>query len=152
MIRFITYFLASLIVFSWSCDNDDDPEPAGFIPGGGISAIYIDEDGIKWFGNSGGLAAFDGETWSELGQGLNGEVLTLQVREGLLIAGGSFYASGTEIMYNAAIWDGEAWRPMGEGEGMRGNVNSLIVHENYLVAGGEFDVAGGVFQQPCGLA
>lgn len=52
------------LVMILSCDDNGEPEPAQTIAGNTVKAIYIDPDGIKWFGTENGISCFDGEHWS----------------------------------------------------------------------------------------
>ncbi len=64
MKKFDIFLAALLLIFAWSCDNNDDPEPKETIASNHIRVIYIDNSGIKWFGTDKGLSAFDGDNWS----------------------------------------------------------------------------------------
>lgn len=64
MNRFITFSIASLLIYCWSCDNGDDPEPTASIASNHVYVIYIDGNGIKWFGTDKGLSTFNGENWN----------------------------------------------------------------------------------------
>lgn len=52
-----------LIIIS-GCNDDNGPEKKGSIAGNHVYAVFIDENGIKWFGTDKGLSAFDGEKWT----------------------------------------------------------------------------------------
>lgn len=82
------------------------------------------------------------QSWSPLGDGLNGTVYALTLDgNGTLYAGGSFNRSGATVVNRIARWDGSAWQPLGEG--VDGNVLALAVADGILYAGGSFDSAGG---------
>lgn len=85
------------------------------------------------------IAAWDGETWHTLGDGLNGTVRVLATYRGDLIAGGSFTASGAVPLANIARWDGNTWSALGAG--MDDAVHALVEFEGELIAGGEFTTA-----------
>lgn len=80
------------------------------------------------------VAIWNGQQWVALGSGLNGEVFSLEVFEGDLIAGGSFTASGATSASSVARWNGTEWSAMGSGPSM--TVKSLHVHDGVLYAGG----------------
>ncbi len=62
MTRKYFFILISLLILTWSCDKDE-PEVQQNIAGNRVTSIYIDEDGIKWFGTENGLSAYDGSTF-----------------------------------------------------------------------------------------
>lgn len=83
-------------------------------------------------------------TWSSLGAGTNAEVRALAVlRDGSLVAGGSFSQAGEVAASGVARWNGSTWSPLGSGT--NGAVWALAVLDNGdLVAGGSFSSAGGI--------
>jgi hypothetical protein len=103
----------------------------------------------------GGIARWNGSTWSRLGFGLNGggtngNVYALtQLTNGDLIAGGDFTTVTSAIMSRIARWDGSTWSPLGSGMGGSA-VNFVTVHSlmtlpgGDLIVGGDFTTAGGV--------
>jgi hypothetical protein len=95
------------------------------------------------------IAAWDGISWSALGDGLEGPswwgeacVYDLMVRDGRLIAGGRFRRSGETELRHIAAWDGETWASIGGG--VNGLVYALTEYNETLVAGGAFTEAGGI--------
>ena len=60
------------------------------------------------------VAAWDGSSWSALGNGTTFRVEALTVHGGKLIAGGDAYALG-DTVYNVAAWDGSTWTLLGKG-------------------------------------
>jgi hypothetical protein len=111
------------------------------------------------------IAAWDGEAWSTLGTGLDGnnvQVHTLISYTGSfgpskesgkrgspgLYVGGRFTTAGSVDASNIAKWDGSEWSAIGDG--VNGRVNALAVFEADsiegpgLCAGGSFNEAGGV--------
>jgi ligand-binding sensor domain-containing protein len=67
------YFIIPLLLSVLaSCSDRDDPLVRENIAGNRVTSIYIDEDGIKWFGTENGLSAYDGTTFTnyEVGDGL----------------------------------------------------------------------------------
>jgi len=61
MNRLAIIFL-SITVILISC-NKDEPEITGSIAGNHVTAIYIDENGIRWFGTDNGISSYDGNVW-----------------------------------------------------------------------------------------
>lgn len=64
MTRLIVLIASIFVVITFSCDDNGSPTPAETIAGNTVKAIYIDENGIKWFGTENGVSCFDGEKWS----------------------------------------------------------------------------------------
>ena len=88
------------------------------------------------------VAAWDGNTWHALGEGVDATVYALAIYRGELVAGGWFtHAGGLEAAHIAA-WDGEAWEGLGRGQGLDGEVRAMAVFDGMLVAGGSFMQAG----------
>ncbi len=97
-----------------------------------------------------GIAAWDGQSWSALGTGLQRDdcpdpncdawAAAFTDFEGNLIAGGRFTVAGGVRAANIARWDGTSWSPLGEG--LDGTVLALAVAGGRLVAGGEFTHSG----------
>jgi len=90
------------------------------------------------------IAAWDGSSWSPLGDGLSDRSGALAVYAGDLYAGGDFLAAGGVPARHIARWDGQSWHDVAGGmsAGPWPMVSSLIVHGNQLVAGGWFERAG----------
>lgn len=86
------------------------------------------------------IAAWDGTTWSAMGNGGPvGPINALEVHNGLLYAGGSFSSPGNNI----AVWNGLTWSTVGVGT--NGPVNALFsLNSTYLFLGGLFSMAGGI--------
>lgn len=63
----------------------------------------------------------------------------------VLYAAGSFYAAGATACRNVAMWDGQAWQPLGAG--LNNQVCALAIfedqHGRHLIAGGAFTRSGG---------
>jgi ligand-binding sensor domain-containing protein len=57
----ITVILLTLL---FGCDDQEKPKPSASIAGNTVKAIYIDENGIKWFGTENGVSCFDNENWT----------------------------------------------------------------------------------------
>jgi trimeric autotransporter adhesin len=124
--------------------------------GGGVGpALYAGGD----FKSSGSVSAqriakWDGQAWSALGSGLNGEPAELAIFDdgsgagpGLYATGHFTYAGGVPAN-NIAKWDGQAWSNLGTGLSATGG--SFAVWDDQSGAGpalyvsGLFSTAGGV--------
>jgi hypothetical protein len=88
------------------------------------------------------IARWNGTTWSALGSGTNGAVLTIAVSGTDIFAGGGFSTAGGAGASNIAKWNGSSWSALGSGTD--GPVAVLTVIGNDVYAGGGFDTAGGV--------
>ena len=88
------------------------------------------------------IAAWDGSSWSALGDGIDGYVYALTVdNSGNLIVGGSFDTAGGVSASNIARWNGTTWSAMNAG--MDDTVYALAIDSgNELFAAGKFDKAG----------
>jgi hypothetical protein len=76
------------------------------------------------------------------GQGLDGSVEAFVMREGMLVAGGTFAAGGGAILNYIGQWDGTQWHPLGTG--LNRWVFAMIEFNGDLYAGGLFTAAGDV--------
>ena len=103
------------------------------------------------FTNIGGFAAtnvaqWDGNTWSQMGSGLNGIVYALIVHKGVLFAGGAFTANGAGgSLHGIAQWSGSDWADVPIIDVWRVNniVNALASDGNNLYVGGNFYLGWG---------
>lgn len=90
-----------------------------------------------------GLARFDGQAWSSVGDGApsaGGRVQALQYLNGELYVGGSFTTFGGVAANGLARWDGASWRPCGA---FAGEVMSATVRiGGGLVVAGTFPAIG----------
>lgn len=118
--------------------------PGGWVPVGmGVQTVncMLVENGRPTIGTP-GFASFvghwSGTAWITYGQTFDGSVRTLlRLRNGDLIAGGDFLASGTTPVSRIARWDGTAWQPFAQG--VDGPVRALAQLPNGdLIAAGEF--------------
>lgn len=111
--------------------------------------VFAADDERLWIGGGsiGGanLAAYDGETFSALGNGLRttrtgGLGFNDFVEfEGDIIAAGSFGGLGGHVMEGVARWTGEAWEPMA---GEWSSYWRLAVFKDRLYAAGSFQKSG----------
>ncbi len=82
-------------------------------------------------------AAGDDDRWSDLfyfDGSLDGAIHALLPLGDQLIAGGAFARSGNTASARAALWDGQAWRPLGDGPPRE--VRALAMFQSALYAGG----------------
>ena len=92
------------------------------------------------------VAAWDGETWSAIGEGLSGGTVaaltTFDTGSGALLhAAGQFSNSGANPVQNVARWNGSTWEPLG------GGLSSLaLAMAVFDDGGGEALFVGGAFQ------
>lgn len=95
------------------------------------------------------IAAWDGSTWSALGEGIDADALnrgplSLTVYQGNLIVGGNFDEAGGVIAEDLAYWDGSEYGEFAGGTSggfLGGGVQALLVFDNNLVAAGSFSQA-----------
>lgn len=127
----------------WALGEYDDGSGLALIAGGGFTASGATP--------LNGIAAWDGTTWTGLGDGLTGGAVraVAEFDDGsgpALYAGGVFTQAGGLPAAHIARWDGTNWEAVGGG--MDDVVKALHVHDDgsgpKLYAGGIFDTAGGV--------
>ena len=92
------------------------------------------------------IARWDGSSWNEIGNGVpsdNGPTTTLSALEvhadGIFISG-SFEKIGDQTFNHLAWWNGQEWRPLGDG--LNDMAEDLDVRDNQLHIGGIFTRAG----------
>ena len=129
---------------------DEGPLGVNVIMGGAFS--------LKRVGNLrlGGVARWDGNAWSFLGEGLphatGGDALAVFDEDGpggeppVLFVGDAFTTAGGIVAHNIARWNGQNWSAVGE-LGTNGFVQSLCVFDAgdgpMLYVGGSFSRVGG---------
>ncbi|MBL7112444.1 MAG: hypothetical protein ISS19_10955 [Bacteroidales bacterium] len=92
MNRLFIFFI--LILLAFGC-TDDETEAPSYISGNQVNAIYIDEDGIRWFGTGNGISSFDGKVWKnyDVGDGLpSNYIRDIDIRQ---ISSGTQLLAGT---------------------------------------------------------
>jgi len=97
------------------------------------------------------IAKWDGNSWSALGSGINGNVGALVVSGNNVYAGGLFTTAGGSPATNIAKWNGSTWSALGSGLSASadypfygGAVSALVVLGTNVYAGGAFTTAGGI--------
>lgn len=94
------------------------------------------------------VAAWDGSSWSAVGDGTEYYIYSLTAYNNTLIAAGRFETAGGVTVNSIAAWDGTSWSDLDDGLKINsvidvpGIVNTLLVHDDVMLAGGVFDVAG----------
>ncbi len=80
----------------------------------------------------------NGQTWSDLGTGINTEVLCLytDVDNNLLYAGGEFTLAGGTPANRIAVWNGSIWMAVGSLNSNSGAVKAIIKWNGDIYAGG----------------
>lgn len=109
------------------------------------------------------IAAWDGNSWSALGSGIDGFVFKLLAFDPdgqgeQLYAMGSFSSAGGQMVDGSAVWDGSTWSPSGIPSTSQPRIEAFDDGTGRaLFVGGTFDEAGGVpskniarFSDPCG--
>ncbi|MEW6159676.1 MAG: choice-of-anchor D domain-containing protein, partial [Verrucomicrobiota bacterium] len=149
--------------------SDEDWSSLGGIPGvaggiGRVRAAAVDGSGNLYIGGhftsvgdvqASNIAKWDGNRWSALGSGFNGEVKALAISGSDLYAGGQFDRSGSLLVSRVAKWDGLSWSALGTGvkstvsgllDGQMRTVNTeveaLAVFNTHLYVAGKFDKVG----------
>jgi trimeric autotransporter adhesin len=93
------------------------------------------------------IAAWNGSSWSAVGNGLNSQVNALALSGSTLVAGGLFTQlcgnatcdSGNAAANRIAEWNGSSWSALGNGvNGTNAEVVALLVSGSTVFAGGQF--------------
>jgi hypothetical protein len=86
----------------------------------------------------GGVARWDGQSWSAMGQGVAGMVWALaELPNGDIVAGGTEASVGSSAQSGIAFWNGSQWLPLGGGK--RGTVSCMqVTSEGDLYVGWSF--------------
>ena len=87
------------------------------------------------------IARWDGETFTDVGGGLDGDVISMQTYNGELYVSGYFYNAGGVSVQGFAKWNGNTWQPVVNG--ISGGVHDMIVYDNKLFVGGAFGIFDG---------
>jgi len=117
-----------------------------------INAVVVYQDRLivgGTFTEAGGMpigyiAAWDGSSWSQLGDGISGpEVRAITVFRGDLVVAGRIEAAGGIPCENLAVWNGSVWSPFPGGGNPQATFNALGVWNDNLYVGGGFTTIGG---------
>ena len=110
---------------------------------GAVDALVVAGATVYASGSfSGGVAMWDGTSWTLLGGGLNSSVFTIALVGSDLYAGGLFSnAGGNPSADRIAKWDGSSWSALGSG--LPGTVIAIAISGSNVYAGGGFFDAGG---------
>jgi len=124
--------------------------PLGVGTRGGIERLLVQGDRLLAVGAFTGVAAWDGDAWSAVGNPLDERGTAIAVYHDVLMLSGRFRtASGASglypIEYFAQLKDG-IWQPVLEdrGRGTNGGVFAIAFYNGDLIVGGDFTVAGNV--------
>ena len=97
----------------------------------------------------GGLAAWDGTSWSAIGGGTDGLVSRISVEGSSLVINGTFDTVGTGLgTVNApriARWNGSSWSAFGSGN-TAGVMHTVGQHQGIVYVAGQFITLDGVVQ------
>jgi trimeric autotransporter adhesin len=96
-----------------------------------------------------GIARWDGERWSALGEGIDGYPFAIAGSGADLFVGGVFWSSSVGWVNNIMRWDGGKWTALGSdgNVGVDGYVFAIHVDGDDVYVGGSFDgVAYNVFE------
>ena len=139
----------------------------GFASRASVRALAVFDDGsgprlaaggmFETAGDAAGknIAAWNGQAWSQLGEGFNAPVLAFtEYDDGTgpaIYAAGWFTSAGGQRANHVARWDGQRWQPLDRGVGGGGEedrVEALAVYDDgngpMLYAAGKFREASGI--------
>lgn len=93
-------------------------------------------DGQTGYGN---IAAWNGTAWLKLDDGMNGEILDMDLDpSGKLYVVGNFFKPNSPNLQKIAMWDGDSWTYRQAGE-VDGNIYSIkVMSEGNIFVGGDF--------------
>ena len=87
-------------------------------------------------GGASNVAVLESNTWTNLGDGLDLEVICMVSDGNDIIAGGEFGSSDTAQVSHIARWNNTKWQRIGDG--LDGTVHALTIFNSEIIAGGEF--------------
>ena len=88
------------------------------------------------------IAAWDGQSWSSLGTGLNAGVQKMENFNDELVAIGEFDSAGGIAAQRIATWDGNTWAPLGSGFDTAFHAWAMVEFDGKLVVAGVANLAG----------
>lgn len=119
-----------------------------------VGAMYVDDNTLYIAGKrlnastyENGVFRWDAPNWTQLGPFIDSMPVALQMHNGSLYAGGSFFHIGTAQIYGLVRWNGQSWTSMGFTSYTP--VNALTTWNNHLVVAGDFTSVGGVRANTC---
>jgi hypothetical protein len=131
-------------LIGWDGANDYETFPGLFTDSLTLPRALVEFQGdLIATGNMNGgtrVMRWDGTSWTAMGGFFAGAVREFVVRDGQLIAGGSFTGVDGAPIKRVAVWDGSDWNSLGNG--FADQVNALAVHHDTLFAGGQFRNSG----------
>lgn len=118
---------------------------------GWSSAVALDNDGNVYVGGSftkagnvstaNHISYWNGETWTNIGDGLNGPVSSINVINDDVYVGGTFTVAGAApSSQNLVKWNGTKWESIGNG--LPGLVTDIEMYDGSLYVSGWFTNAG----------
>lgn len=132
--------LSSGIVYASAASGDALYIGGEFEQVGGVDANNI----AKWDSTL--------QTWSALGDGIQGQVYDITIIGEDVFVGGNFSAAGGIAVNHLAKWDGAQWSDVGGGVSDSAAACPQCVHVNVLAANGNDLYVGGTFEQAGNVA
>ena len=91
-----------------------------------------------------GIANWNGNSWSILEKGLNGEVFAMTTYNNQLVIGGNIDSAEGKPANKIVIWNGTNFTAIAGSKYTNGVITSLCVYKGMLIVGGLFDSIGGI--------
>ncbi|MEM9529474.1 MAG: hypothetical protein AAGA23_01010 [Pseudomonadota bacterium] len=124
---------------------------------GEIEVLKAQGDNLYVGGSfDGQVFRFDGDTWGQLGEGLQANIFGVEdliIADDAVVATGWFSTSGTTAVNRLAYFDGTTWYPLGAGlhDDITGSAGrTLFLDGSTVYVGGIFDQAGSVWSENIG--
>jgi len=115
------------------------------LPDGNVVAAGVFTKSFLANGGSvatGGLARWDGSTWSAIQCAVSGSLFAAAVNGTMLYVGGRISETCGIPTDGIALWDSHRWRALGSGL-TGGAVHAIALHHDFVYVGGSFMAAGG---------
>ena len=132
----------------WSSLQDASTQQVG--TNNEIRSMALDEEENLYvggnFGSAGGksasrIAQWDGNVWSNLGEGTSGFVQSILITDDYLYAGGNFTIAGNQTVNRIARWDRTSLSWQALNNGLSNSVNTIGTDGSFIYAGGQFSNA-----------